>query len=1111
MMLRVLFLALLSVPAAAGDAKVVSITAHPQSLQFNTPYDYSQVVITAHMADGTKRDLTRTVKIDAPACIELTSGGLATYKQTGTGNLRLTYEGHSVEIPVTCNGETKDYNTSFVRDVMPVLSRLGCNAGTCHGSQQGKNGFKLSLRGYDALHDHRALTDDLEGRRFNRAAPERSLLLMKPGGAVPHVGGLLWQPGERHYELVRNWIAQGVHYDPQSARVKSLALYPASVTLESIGDRQQFAVTATYTDGTTRDVTAEAFIESSNTEVATADKSGLITAVRRGEATILARYEGAYAASPLIVLGKREGFEWVSRPVFNTIDELVDAKLKRIKVQLSELCTDEEFIRRVYIDLTGLPPSADDVRQFVQSSRGQDKRRDLIDKLIGSEAFIEHWTNKWGDLLQINRKFLGERGAEALRKWVRNAVADNMPYDVFAYKLLTGSGSTLVEPSAAYYKINRQPEDVMENTTQLFLATRFNCNKCHDHPFERWTQDQYYQLSAFFARVKREEDPKYKGQKVGGTAVEKAAPLVEIISDSDKGDVKHIRTGAVSEPRFPFVHEEMPKSDLPLRVQAAKWITSPKNPYFARSFVNRIWSYLMGVGLIEPVDDIRAGNPPSNPELLDWLTADFIDSGFDTRKLIRTICNSRTYQLSVTTNRWNADDETNYSHALARRLPAEVLFDAIFSVTGSPSKLPGLPPGARAAQLIDSNVELPGGFLELLGKPPRESVCECERSSSMMLGPVLAFVSGPVVGDAVQDPQSRLAQFTLTEKDDRKVVEEIYLSVLNRFPKPSEIESGVKALRSTGEDHAKLVAEHQRRKELFTEYQATLDERQTRWEKDMLAQKPTEWTVLKPIKASSKAGPKPDELKRASKLEIKEDGSILVSGPEEKIDHYTITFEVTSKDRVTAIRLEALTDDSLPKKGPGRAANGNFVVNEIKASFRKLDDTEAKPGVLRLEKPEATFSQDGFGIANAVDNNPNTGWAISPRTGAPQTALFLARASSAGPPLETEKGALLTFTIEQNYGSGHTLGKFRLSYTTDPKPRLKSPTPRELAKLLAIPVSERTQEQKQELRKRYLAQDLEYQRLQADAAKIPPSDPRVLGAQDLIWALLNSPAFLFNR
>jgi hypothetical protein len=1087
-----------------AGAKVVRLDVRPAAVALTGPFAYTQLLVTARLDDGTAVDVTRMATLSAPPnLVTVSPAGLVRPGADGSGDIAVSLGGQTVKVPVTVAGTRADAPVSFVTDVQPVLSKLGCNAGTCHGAQAGKNGFKLSLRGYDPVYDYRALTDDLEGRRFNRAAPERSLMLMKPAGAAPHQGGVMMQPGDPNYELVRRWIAQGVKFDPETPRVKGIAVHPQNPTVQRIGGRQQFAIVATYADGRTRDVTAEAFVESSNTEVATVDKTGLMTSVRRGEATMLARYEGAYAASTVVILGDRSGFQWEPRPVHNFIDELVDAKLKKVKVQPSPISDDAEFVRRVYLDLTGLPPSPEAVKAFLEDKRDTRAKRDeLIDKLVGSEAFVEHWTNKWADLLQVNRKFLGDNGAAALRKWIRDAVANDMPYDKFAYTILTASGSNVENPPAAYFKVLRTPDAVMENTTQLFLAIRFNCNKCHDHPFERWTQDNYYNLAAYFAQVKLTEDPKFKGQKLGGTAVEGAKPLVELVTDQKAGDVKHDRTGEISPPKFPFqVKADIPAAD-PRRVQAAKWVTSPQNPYFAKSYVNRMWSYLLGVGVIEPVDDIRAGNPPTNPELLDRLTDEFVKGGFDTRTLIKTICKSRTYQLALATNKWNKDDEINYSHALARRLPAEVLFDAIHAATGSQSKLPGLPPGARAAQLVDSNVNLPGGFLELFGKPVRESACECERSGGLNLGPVLAMVNGPIVADAIKDPNNRITKIVLAERDDKKVVEGLYISVLNRFPTAAEVAEGVKALRSAGPDHAAMVKEHEQKVAAFEAYKKTLDEKQKVYEDQLRTQKPTNWVPLTVEKAVTKGG-----AKGSAKLAAQPDGSVLASGKADDTDLYTVTAKTDLKDPVTAIRLEVLADKSFPKNGPGRADSGNFVLNEFKLTYRAAAKPDEKPKPLPLQGAEATFSQDGYAVAGAIDNNPATGWAVFPQSGKDHAALFRFQK----PVPAVKDGVAFVATLDQRFGTSHVIGKFRLSVTTDKNPRLASPLTAEELTLLDTPADERTAEQKAKLRAKYLAQDRDYQRLAAEAAKVPPSDPRVLGAQDLVWALVNSPAFLFNH
>ena len=1104
----------LAAPAVAQEklpdgAKILRLEARPAAVKLTTPFTYAQLIVTAHLEGGETADVTRMAKVEPPTNV-IVAAGLVRPKADGSGDIAVSLGGKSVTVPVTVQDSQADYAVSFVRDVEPVLSKLGCNAGTCHGAQQGKNGFKLSLRGYDSLYDYRALTDDLEGRRFNRAAPERSLMLMKPAGAVAHQGGVTMQPNDPNYELLRRWIAQGVKFDPDALRVRSLELFPKNPTVARLGQKQQFAVLATYADGSVRDVTAESFVDSSNTEVATVDKTGLLTAVRRGEATMLARYEGAYAASTAVVMGDRTGFAWEPRPVHNYIDELVDAKLKKVRVQPSPVCDDSEFIRRVHLDLTGLPPSPDEVRKFLADTTDTRARRDaLIDRLIGSEAFIEHWTNKWADLLQVNGKFLGGQGAVTFRKWIRDAVATNMPYDQFAHAILTANGSNVENPPASYYKVLRTPDAVMENTTQLFLAIRFNCNKCHDHPFERWTQDQYYQFAAFFAQVERKEDPKFKGQKIGGTAVEGAVPLVEQVTEGKGVFTKHERVETVATPpKFPYpVSVELPPPSEGRRAQAAKWVTSSANPYFARSYANRVWSYLLGVGVIEPIDDIRAGNPPTNPELLDRLTAEFVESKFDTRSLIKTICKSRTYQLSIATNKWNRDDDINYSHAVARRLSAEALYDSIHAVTGSVSKLPGLPPGSRAAQLPDSNVNLPGGFLELFGKPVRESACECERSGGMNLGPILAMVNGPIVADAIKDPNNRINKLAVAEKDDKKVVEQIYLSVLNRRPTAKELEAGAKAIEAAGADHAALVAENQKRVAAFEAYRATLDTRQKAYEDMLRAQKPTEWVTLDVSKAESKQGATPAVGKGGAKLTVGDDGSIFASGPTALVDIYTVTGSAKLKGPATAVRLEALADASLPGKGPGRAENGNFVLHEFKVATRPLGKSDAKPKNLPLSGAQATTEQAGFAVAGAIDNNPATWWAIAPNFGKNQAALFRVQPPAAVP----KDGIEFVVTLDQRHPDNHKLGKFRLSVTADPNPKLASPlTPEQIA-VLGTPAEERTPAQSAKLRADYLAQDKEYQRLEAEAKDAPPADARVLGAQDLVWALINNPAFLFNH
>jgi hypothetical protein len=1077
--------------------KLLRIEAKPAAVTLKNPFEYSQVVLTGQLASGERIDVTRMVDLAGSAgCVQVSPRGLIRPLADGNGELRFGLAGQTVVVPVTVSGQKEKVKVSFVKDVMPALSKLGCNAGTCHGAQNGKNGFKLSLRGYDPLLDHRALTDDLAGRRFNRADPDASLMLMKPGGVVPHVGGMVTKPGEPFYQLLRAWIADGVKLDLNSSRVANIDIAPKAPGVPLIGMKQQMAVIATYTDGSKRDVSAEAFIESSNTEVATVDKQGLVTSVRRGEAAMLARYEGAYTATTLIVMGDRSGYVWNDTPAHNFIDELVYEKQKSVKLLPSDLCTDTEFIRRVYLDLIGLPPEPEQIRAFLTDARPQKVKRDeLIDKLVGSPDYVEFWTNKWADLLQVNRKFLGDQGAKALREYIRKAVADNIPYDKFVYTILTASGSNVENPPASYYKVLREPGPAMENTTQLFLAIRFNCNKCHDHPFERWTQDQYYQLAAYFAQIERKEDPKFKGQKIGGSAVEGAVPLVEDIADTNHGDVKHDRTGAITPPAFPYkVAISLPEK-ASRREQIAKWITARENPYFAKSYVNRLWSYLLGVGIIEPVDDIRAGNPPSNPKLLDRLTEEFIAGGFNAQQMMKTICKSRTYQLSLTTNRWNSDDEINYSHAIARRLPAEVLYDAIHRAAGSVTKLPGLPPGARAAQLLDSSVPVPGGFLDLFGKPPRESACECERSGGMMLGPILNLVNGPVISDALKDPNNRLSKLTASEKDDAKLVEQIFLATLCRPPSKEELDSGLRVLKAGEPEHVRLVEEYNKLAAALAAYEKQLPSKQAEWEKKQRSR--TVWTPLEVVDARAIGG---------AVLTKRPDGSLVVSGKNPTPSKYTVACR-TPLTGITAFRLEVLNDPALPSQGPGRAQNGNFVLNEFRIEAAPAKEP-SKTVKVELHKAQADFSQEQYPVQNAIDGKLDTGWAIAPQLGRPHVAVFETKK-----PLAVEPHFLLTFVLDQTFaGRDHNIGKFRLSATTAKGPILLNGLPDAIAQILSVELPKRTEAQMAELSKYYRSLDTDLARLQQavdDFGK--PGDKRLLGAQDLAWALLNSPAFLFNH
>ncbi len=1175
--------------------QVASLVVEPKQLQLNSPYDYAQLIVTAIMSDNTTLDVTRAADISVPTWATLTHSGLVRAAQNGKAVVTIEYGGKSSAIDIIAQGVTPEKAddpahgaVDFIRDVGPILSRLGCNQGTCHGAQKGKNGFKLSLRGYDPVYDLRALTDDLLARRINPASPDESLMLRKPLGLSPHQGGVLMAQGDPYHTVLRRWIADGSRLNLESPRVMHIEFFPVNPVAQQTDSQQQVRVIAHYPDGSQRDVTREAFIESGNTETATVDNTGLLSAVRRGEAAILARYEGTYAATTFTVMGNRDGYQQVAVEHWSDIDKIVAEKWQRVKVVPSDVCDDSTFLRRVHLDLTGLPPSSEKVRKFLEDkSPMREKRTRLIDELIGSEPYIDYWTNKWADLLQVNRKFLGVEGSTKFRDWIRKAIGENRPYDLFTRQVLTAQGSNNDNPPASYYKVLRTPEDTMENTTHLFLGIRFNCNKCHDHPFERWTQDQYYQMSAFFAQVALENDPASGKRKIGGTAVEGAKPLFEKVVDRKQGDVKHPKTNAVVTPTFPFDVPHESADEATRREQLAAWITDSDNPYFARSYVNRLWGYLLGVGLIEPIDDIRAGNPATNPELLDHLTKSFVDSGFDIAQMHRQICNSRTYQLSIKTNALNEDDAVNYSHALPRRLPAEVIFDAVHSLTGAVSNIPGMPKGTRATAITDSGVKLADGFLQNLGRPARESACECERSSDLQLGPVMALVSGPTVGTAIADPKNVLEKIVADYPDDRDLAEEIFLRALARLPSESELQAFGTMKELIHENHKELLAQvasaesqwKERRAKLETEREAKVAEtskeiaarkEEIKPEQERLAKEREDrikaaQAVLEQEKQNltakidklSEDQPKAIEWHPLSVnsgtstnkavLTPQPDRSILVSGNTDKTV-YTVTAK-TSLNKITGIRLEALSDPNLPSKGPGLADNGNFVVTEfeVMSASSKAPD---KPNKVKIANGTADFTQASFNINQAFDGKTNDqkGWAISPAMGTFHWATFQFEK-----PIEQEGETVLTFKIHQFHNAAkHTLGRFRLSATTA-SGKIPLGTPEQLAAILLTEKGNRT-EQANNLLTDYLTKtDAAIKKAQAGIATaqtaVPPDaklvalekrkaelskptvdDPqlvqlrndakqstqqleriRLTAAEDLTWALINSPAFLFNH
>lgn len=1178
--------------ALPEGAHVIALEVQPGSLKITSKNDYAQLLVSARLDSGDLADVTRLVKFSQkPMLAEISPTGLLTPATNGFGKLTVSYAGKSAEIPLAIGGQTKPYHADFIRDVSPLISRLGCNAGTCHGAKEGKNGFKLSLRGYDPETDLRSFTDDLAGRRINLASPDESLMLLKAVAEVPHEGGRRTTVDSKSYHILRQWIMNGATLDLKSPRVVKIELLPQDPVVQKLGSRQQMRVVATYADGFSRDVSAEAFIESGNGDVAVAGAAGLITTLRRGEAPILARYEGNYAATTLTVMGNRSGFVWHEPESWGKIDELVAAKWKRMKIEPSELCTDLEFIRRVYLDLIGLPPSPEDIEAFLNDKRETRLKRDeIVTRLIGRPEYVDFWANKWADLLQCNSKFLGSEGAEVFRAWIRTQVENNTPYDQFAREILTASGSNHDHPAASYWKVLRTPAEAMENTTQLFLATRFNCNKCHDHPFERWTQDQYYHLAAYFAQVSFKEDPQSEGRKVAGNDVEGAKPLFERVLDVKKGEVTHLRTGRIAAPDFPYAAQHKVKEGAPRREQLAAWITTPDNRFFASSYANRMWGYLTGTGIIEPLDDIRAGNPPRNPALLEYLTHEFVASGFNTRHLIQLICQSRTYQLSIRGNQWNEDDKLNYSHAIARRLPAETLFDAVFKVTGSVPNISGAKPGQLATQLNDPTMDAGNGLLATLGRPARQSACECERTSDIRLGSVMALLSGSTISGAIDEPTNAIAKLVESEKDDRKLIKDIFVRVINRPPTDKETESTLALLSAVDTDYTRLTNElaplevkmvpviaeltQQREKSIakakadlavydeMTKSLKTELEKRRQSEIDLRQAQLKDYEKMLPAEAAFwEAKNNPGDAKTTwvpvdvvemsatgdSKLARESDGSIFASGSKGVSDYLILAR--SSLTNVTGVMLEALPDERLPKLGPGRNDDGNFVLSELELSWAA--GTNAPDTTARFADARADYSQGDFSANQAIDGkvySGRNGWAIG---GAPSVQRHSATFKLEDPIVSTN-GITIRFTLQQHYGDNLLLGKFRLYVTTnDDALDLGMPDgvvqathaapgqrkPEQTAAIIdyyrstdaefwrrrqavanaseALPVDSKLTELQQALSKAQepIHLDPQFVQLREDAKSSAHhlENKRLVVVQDLTWALINSAGFLFNH
>jgi hypothetical protein len=759
-----------------------ALTVQPAVVTLAGPHATRQLLVTARYADGSLRDVTPFAQLasEAPAIAAVDATGFVSAKGNGTTALVIKAGGQTAKVPVTVKDFEKPQPVSFRREFIAVLNVGGCNAGACHGTPSGKNGFRLSLRGYDPAADYIQLTRDVMGRRTDRLGPDASLVLQKALGRVPHEGGQRFPATSVPAHFMRRWLAEGLRDDPATLpALKKIEVLPGSRVLNAPARWQQLAVLAHFADGAVRDVTRLTVFSSSDSAIADVSTSGLVQFSQAGEVAILCRYLDQLFAVRFMYLKPKSGFKWSKPPEANYIDKYVFAKLKMLSIQPSDLCTDEEFIRRAYLDVCGILPTSTEVKKFLAST-DKTKRAKLIDVLLERPEYADFWTLKWSDVLRSNRKSIQLKGIHVYQKWLRGHIARNTPFSQVVKELLTASGSTFANPPANFYRVSRDPQNLAETTAQLFFGIRMQCAKCHNHPFERWTQDDYYSMAAFFARVQRKPDRTER-------SVNPAIPGAEFIYSNRSGEVVQPRTHRVMPPKFMGGKVPAIARGQDRREVLADWIAREDNPFFAKSVANRIWFHLSGKGIVDPVDDFRDSNPSANDALLDALAKDFAGHHFDVKHLIRTICNSRTYQLSAQPNAYNRDDNKYFSHAVTKMYSAEVLLDAICAAMGVPEKYAGLPFGTRAVQLPDGEIQ--HVFLKTFGQPGRELACECERESDSNLAQALQLINGPTINEKNRNPNNRLGKLLAKKLPEREILNDLYLAALARPPVEGEIKA----------------------------------------------------------------------------------------------------------------------------------------------------------------------------------------------------------------------------------------------------------------------------------------------------------------------------------
>lgn len=756
------FLCLASAQLASADLRVL-----PGEIVLESPEASQQLLVDRQKLNGEVTDRTRSVvyQIADPQIVSVDEHGVVRPIGEGRTEIVIEDDAESVRIPVEVRGLAAPEPISFERDIIPILTKARCNSGGCHGKAEGQNGLKFSVFGFDPAADHAALIKESRGRRLTVSAPSQSLVLLKATAAMPHGGGRKIDVGSLPHQRLTRWITEGARFVEEPTSQLVIDLQPAQRVMHA-GDAQQLQVTAIAAAGRRRCVTAEAEYESNAETIARVDAQGLIEAGDvPGEASILVRYLGQVAVCR--VTHPQQGVEFARPSEANFIDGFVWDKLQGLGILPSPLADDATFLRRVYLDTIGTLPTPNEAREFLKSN-ASDKRAKLIDQLLQRDEYADYWTMRWSDMLRVDQDRMQPEGAVAVTRWLHRQMAENRPYDEFVRDILTAQGNTNIESPAAVFKVLDTPEALSRSFSQLFLGVRIECAQCHHHPFERWGQDDYFGLAGFFTGTA------VKGLPQGGQAI-----LVKA-----GADLKHPRGEQLVAARALGATAADFTDVVDRRQVLAKWMTAPDNPYFAKVIANRLWAHYFGRGLVEPIDDFRATNPATNEPLLSALEEHLRAQKYDLRAYTRTLLNSRAYQLSSRTNPSNAADAQNFSHALDKALPAEVLLDAICQATGVPEKFAGWPEGYRAIQIWDNR--LPSYFLRIFGRPLRASVCECERSNEPSISQALHLMNSREISSHIESQAGRARQLADSSSSPIEIVDELFLTTLSRFPTEEE-------------------------------------------------------------------------------------------------------------------------------------------------------------------------------------------------------------------------------------------------------------------------------------------------------------------------------------